>query len=1005
MGRAFWSRLALSAAIVGALASDAGAQYFGRNKVQYDRDNVRVLATEHFDIYYALEDSAAAAIAGRLAERWYGRLSKALDHTLRGRQPVILYGSHRRFEQTNVYGGLIDESTGGFTDSRKRRIVLPFAGSLAETDHVLGHEIVHAFQFDISDQYKSPLTVPLWFVEGMAEYLTLGPDDPQTAMWMTDAVLSGELPAIRALGSPQYFPYRWGAALWSHLAERFGEDLPARALRAKRDVRRRMLDTTGASLDELTAGWHAALRDTYGRPGGPRADSAPLVSSRRGGGRLNVAASLSPDGTRLVFLSERDQFSVDLFLADAKTGRTIRKLVSTASNPAFESLQYLRSAGAWDGSGSRFAMATVKAGRPALLLIDIDRSHQTREIVVSDVDEVYSPTWSPDGRTLAVSAMKGGVSDLYLVDVASGALRQLTNDAFADLQPAWSPDGRTIAFTTDRFTTNLPRLSFGPYRIALLHPDRPHADAIPAVPARAATHQFDPAWGPGGSALYFVADLDGRGNVYRLDRATGALARVTDVDTAVSGVTRVSPALSVASQSGALAYSVFRRGGYEIHAIEAPDRLEGSPVEPAVEPAPADAEPAVPVLAEEAIDIAPISPLPARPAAARIQERYRPRLSLEAVGSPYFSAGGGPLGSYVSGGASLLFGDLLGDQQLLTTAYVSSRFDESAVAALYVNRKSRWNWGVTLEQVPQLRLRTNSVRVDPSQPRVLTRERERTLWTNRHLGGFAAYPLSRSHRIELSAGFRGIGFERELRTEVLSAVTGMLVDHDTTPLGPEPALGVVDAGLALVGDTALFGATGPLLGSRYRLQATANTGGLSYTSILADYRTYLMPVRPYTIALRVVHAGRYGGDAGDIRLLDAFLGSSSLVRGYGYGTVVRSECARSSAECPALNTLLVNRYVAAKLELRVPLWSAITTSSRVRYGPLPVDGFVFADAGTGWGGEQRFGPGGSDGRLFRSIGAGVRVNAVGLIAEVAAVRPLDLRSGGWAFGFNLRPGF
>ena len=62
------------------------------------------------------------------------------------------------------------------------------------------------------------------------------------------------------------------------------------------------------------------------------ASAAPIISDRRGGGRLNLAASLSPDGRRMVFLSERDQFSIDLYLADAATGRVIRKLLTTATN-------------------------------------------------------------------------------------------------------------------------------------------------------------------------------------------------------------------------------------------------------------------------------------------------------------------------------------------------------------------------------------------------------------------------------------------------------------------------------------------------------------------------------------------------------------------------------------------------------------------------------------------------------------------------------------------------
>src|SRR4029453_19203813 len=105
MGPAFWNRLIASAVLLLCLGVGARAQYFGRNKVQYDRTTVRVLTTEHFDIYYSQEDAGAAVIAGRLAERWHARLAKVFDHALRGRQPIVLYGSHRRFEQTNVYRG------------------------------------------------------------------------------------------------------------------------------------------------------------------------------------------------------------------------------------------------------------------------------------------------------------------------------------------------------------------------------------------------------------------------------------------------------------------------------------------------------------------------------------------------------------------------------------------------------------------------------------------------------------------------------------------------------------------------------------------------------------------------------------------------------------------------------------------------------------------------------------------------------------------------------------
>src|SRR4051812_23677814 len=88
------------------LTSAAHAQYFGRNKVQYKDFKFEVLKTEHFDIYFYPEERDSAQRAGRMAERWYARLSEVFNHQMRTRQPLVLYASHPDFEQTNVVGGM-----------------------------------------------------------------------------------------------------------------------------------------------------------------------------------------------------------------------------------------------------------------------------------------------------------------------------------------------------------------------------------------------------------------------------------------------------------------------------------------------------------------------------------------------------------------------------------------------------------------------------------------------------------------------------------------------------------------------------------------------------------------------------------------------------------------------------------------------------------------------------------------------------------------------------------
>ena len=141
--------LLLLAAIAVALsgcAARANAQYFGRNKVQYEHFKFEILRTPHFDVHYYQAEKQGAEDAARMLERWNTRLSTLFNHPLSARKPIILYADQPDFQQTNVISEQLDEGTGGVTESMLDRIVLPLTGSYAESDHVLGHEMVHVFQ-------------------------------------------------------------------------------------------------------------------------------------------------------------------------------------------------------------------------------------------------------------------------------------------------------------------------------------------------------------------------------------------------------------------------------------------------------------------------------------------------------------------------------------------------------------------------------------------------------------------------------------------------------------------------------------------------------------------------------------------------------------------------------------------------------------------------------------------------------------------------------------------
>jgi hypothetical protein len=1010
--------------LLGALlcASTASGQYFGRNKVHYKELDFKVLQTDHFDIYFYPEEREGIDIAARFAERWHARLERLLEHQLRGRQPLILYASHVDFEQTNVIGGELGEGTGGVTEPLRRRIVLPLGGPLADTDHVIGHELVHAFQFDITTRPGgSPgqtgiERLPLWFVEGMAEYLSLGPVDPNTAMWLRDAARREKLPSIDDLASPEYFPYRWGQAFWAYVGGKWGDAVIGQMLRiaaAADDPAVAIQKVLNLTTKELSEEWHQAIRSEY-QPvlaaTTPPADTGRTVLRHGGlGGDVNIGPAISPDGRWIAFLSERSLFSIDLFIAETSTGRVVHKLTSTASDPHYSSIEFIYSAGGWDAESRRLAVAAVANGRPALAIFDAASGDKEREISIPGVDEIFNPTWSPDGRAIGFTGMSRGLTDLYVIDLATSELRALTRDAFADLQPTWSPDGRRIAFATDRFTSRLDTLAIGPYRIGLIDVQ---TGAIEQVRSATAAHVLTPQWSADGAALYFVADPDGIPNLYRAPVAGGDVVQLTNVSTGLSGITSTSPALSVAAKANVAAFSIYDEGNYNISTLPL-DTAAGSRAAPgelrtnaaALPPASRRPSAVASLLGDETFGLPPAN------AAPEVLD-YRPSLALEALGQPTIAVGADRYGAAIGGGISFYFSDMLSNHNLGAALQFNSGLDSNfsikntAAQAAYTNQTRRWNWGLVGGQIPYL---SGGISRDVAIVDGVTSVIDQTIifrQTERSAAGMVAYPFNRAQRVEFQAGVSQVSFDQITRTQAFVASTGELFFDETQESSIGDPLSLATSSAALVYDTSSFGATSPVQGQRYRLEASPTFGTLNFTGLLADYRRYFMPAPFYTIAGRVIHYGRYGSGSEDSRLFPLFIGYPTMVRGYDVYTFDPDECvATATSECPAFDRLLGSRVLVANLEFRFPLLRPFG-ASRNPYGPVPAEVAFFADAGVAWDSGDKPTFFGGDRKGVSSVGAALRLNLFGfMVGQFDFSRPLQRPGKGWIFQFTLGPGF
>jgi Tol biopolymer transport system component len=859
--------------------------------------------------------------------------------------------------------------------------------------------------------------LPLWFIEGMAEYLSLGSIDPNTAMWLRDAAREEQLPDVKDLDNPKYFPYRWGQAFWAYVGGRWGDQ----KIRQMLDIAAKAADPLVAikqvlGLDEkqFSSEWHDAIRSAYepvlSSSTQPSDVGQALEKGKKSAGDLNVAPALSPDGKYLAFLSERSLFSIDLYIADAATGKVLHKLTSTASDPHYSSIQFIYSAGAWDAESRRIAIATVTSGRPALAIFDAASGDRQSEIRIPDVDEIFNPTWSPDGRSICFTGMVRGLTDLFIVDVQSKAVRQLTHDPYADLQPAWSPDGQRIAFATDRFSSDLATLRIGAYRIGFIDPA---TGRISQAPAFTTGKNINPQWGKDSQSLYFIADRDGIPNVYRMSLPGGDVSEVTAVGTGISGITSTSPAMSVASGTGTVAVSVYDDGRYDIYSVS--PRTDTAPMTAAA----GYYAGALPPIQQRQSSIERVlnDPQFGLPSAQAPQQYtsvpYKSSLHLEALGQPTIAIGASRYGAALGGGISGYFSDMLGNQTLSAGVDVNTGFTnnfslkDTAAQVGYLNQTHRWNWGVIGGQVPYFSGGIQEFFADVNGEPSLVDQTIIYRQTERSVAAMTAYPFNRSRRVEFQAGATQISFDQIVQTQAYSLNTGELfVDHtDETSLGHSLTLGT--ASTALVYDTSNFGATSPVQGERYRLEASPTFGSVNYTSLLADYRRYLMPVSFYTIAARVMHYGRYGSGAEDPRFFPLFIGYPDLVRGYDPYSITPDECgANATTSCPAFDRLVGSRMLVGNLEFRFPLLRPFTGTSGTMYGPVPVEVALFADGGVAWNRGEKPSIFGGDRHGVSSAGVTFRVNLLGFaVGEFDFVKPFQRPTQGWMFQFNLSPGF
>ena len=891
------------------------AQYFGKNKVQYAKFNYYYIQSAHFDVYFTDGGEDLATFTASAAEEALVQIQREFRYQINARIPFIVYNSHNAFQQTNALQMYLEEGIGGVTELFKNRVIIPFEGSYKMFRHVIHHELVHAvinemfyggsIQSIIENSIR--LQLPLWFNEGIAEYLAADGWDTNSDMFIRDATTSNYIPPIPYLGG--YFAYRGGQSVWWYIAEKYGKQKVGEIVnrvRTNGSVDAGFKAAIGLNVEELSERWMKEQKVLYypdvSKRVMPEDYAKRLTNHTKLKNFYNTSPAISPAGDRIAFISDRDD-NFSLYVMSTSDGRDVTRLVEGQTSADFEELHLLTPGITWSPDGKSIAMS-VKAGSSDAMYI-IDARTGSREQLPVAMDGIFTVEWSPKGDKMVFVGNKSKQSDIWIYDFTTKEATNLTDDVFSDAQPGWAPDGETLYFESDRRAFIDPAAvpadfdmrshDYGGMDIYSLRIADRKITRITNIPGASAS---SPVAAPDGKRLLYLSDRNGISNLYARNLETGEDWPITN---SMTGVYQIS----LSRDGNKLAFATMYEAGFDIFLLKSPlDLPKLAPLEPTeffrrlerartLSALPQDrADSLRKAVVIETVSSAPVvektygdisvdlglkevqkdtAATAGSAPGQRMLFRQGEQVATAAVKkkdlavknniddhgdyvvnkykisfTPDYVYGNGGYNTFygVLGMAAVSFSDMLGNHQILLQGNFTGELKNSDLALAYFYLPNRIDYGFVAYQTARFLYTPTAVQIDSN-----TWGYTEDLYRYSQIGGSvsATYPIDKFNRVELALGMMSISRE-DLENSDIPVFNRVLFI-------PE---------LSYVHDNSMWGSWSPVKGSRYELRVTASPGigsnSLTFTSVFGDYRKYYKFWDDFSFVLRGAAGGSFGAN-------------------------------------------------------------------------------------------------------------------------------------------------
>jgi hypothetical protein len=435
---------------------------FGKNRVQYYDYYWQYYRFNDFDCYFNEYGSDLAKFTAGYATKKLKEIEDFFDYTLEKRLIFIIFNKNSEFKQSNIGLVTFDEdsyNTGGYSRIIKNKVMLYYEGdhvafqrqiAAAITEVIINEMLYNA---DVKDRISSSslIYMPDWYIKGLIRYVAYG-WDYEAENRVKDGFKSGKFKNINHLEYDDAIDA--GQSFWRFIGKEYGDALMPNIIyltKVYKNVDDGFLYVMGTKLKELLKEWKKYYKEEYsGDKNLPADDNHIIRKSKKE--QIYQQVKVSPGGEYISYVTN-DWGRKRIWLYNQSTGK---KKIIFRKEPKLEQVNdNTYPVIAWHPSGKVLTYINDEKGELVMYFYRVNEKTTEKRILLY-FDKVLDFSYSPEGSRLVFSAVKDGITDIYIHTIASGTNEQITRDLADDLNPSFLKDSpEKIIFSSNRLSDTL----------------------------------------------------------------------------------------------------------------------------------------------------------------------------------------------------------------------------------------------------------------------------------------------------------------------------------------------------------------------------------------------------------------------------------------------------------------------------------------------------------------------------------------------------------------------